>query len=87
MKEVIEIYFKMKRTSLQSDPDFVKKLKKLTGKILSENGEEVSLREVTSQMIKVPSFDETLKQTEESLTDKIKRKNSGFKVKFDGRIL
>jgi hypothetical protein len=70
------------RTPLQVSPEFKKKLDEIQKKIMLSQGEKKSLREITSEIISSPMFNEIEKNIIKSGDIKM-----DIKIKLDRRIL
>jgi len=70
---------KLRRT-LNSSPNFIKKLRQLQGKIKARDGIEPSLTDLTEEIVRVPAFIDVENQ--------IMNDNSLFniRIKFDRKI-
>jgi hypothetical protein len=73
---------KPNRTPLQVSPEFKKKLDEIQKKIMMSQGEKKSLREITSEIISSPMFNEIEKNIIKSGDIKM-----DIKIKLDRRIL
>jgi len=70
------------RSPLQVSPEFKKKLDEIQRKIMMNIGERKSLREITQQIIKSPSFNEIEREIVRSGNI-----NMDIKIRLDGRAL
>ena len=72
-----------RRRTINSDPEFLKKLHKLQGKIKAMNGIEPSLTDLTTAIVRTPAFEDVEKQIMNmSDADKLK-----LKIKYDGKLI
>lgn len=68
------------RGTLKANLEFIKRLKKMQGKIKEKNGEEPSLTDLTEQLVKVPSFENVEKEILD-FDDKI------IKINYDRKLI
>ena len=71
---------KIMRRTLQADPEFIRRLKQIKGKIEAENGDGPSLTDLTRDLIKTPAFDDVEKEILE------RGNNFDIKIKLDGKL-
>ena len=72
---------KPNRSPLQVSPEFKKKLDEIQRKIMMSQGEKKSLREITTEIIKSPMFNEIEKNLIKSGDIKM-----DIKIKLDRRV-
>lgn len=72
---------KKNRNPMQVSPDFKKRLDEIQKKIMMSQGEKKSLREITSEIITNPMFNDIEKQLIKSGDIKV-----DLKIKLDRRI-
>ena len=72
---------KANRSPLQVSPEFKKKLDEIQRKIMMSQGEKKSLREITTEIIKSPMFNEIEKNLIKSGDIKM-----DIKIKLDRRV-
>lgn len=65
------------RNSLMASPEFIKKLKKLQGKLKAETGIEPSLTDLTKEIVSFTEFEDIENQI-------LKKDISRSGIKFDG---
>ena len=73
---------KLSRSPMQVSPEFKKRLDEIQRKIMMARGEKQSLRDITSAIVKSPSFDDI----ERSII-KAGDMNFDIKVRFDKRLM
>ena len=73
---------KPNRSPLQVSPEFKKRLDEIQKKIMMAQGEKKSLREITTEIIQNPNFEEIEKNMIKASNMKV-----DLKIKFDRRFL
>ena len=73
---------KLNRMPLQVSPEFKRKLDEIQRKIMMAQGQKKSLREITTEIISSPSFDEIEREIIKAGNIKM-----DIKIKLDRRLL
>jgi len=74
---------KSNRSPLQVSPEFKKKLDEIQKKIMMAQGQKKSLREITTEIIKSPIFNEI----EKNMIKATKEVKLDIKIKLDRRFM